>query len=75
MALWRIRRLENQPESLTSLECIAPEIPMAVTMHDDDTGAEEVSTLCWDPTSPTAAQDLLDTLRVAGYDPSDWHGA
>lgn len=75
MALWRIQRLEQVPPDLTMLTCVDPEVPNRITMYDDQSGFSETHERCWDWTSPTAASDLLDALRVAGYDPSDWHGA
>lgn len=71
MALWRVKRIENAPEGIATVDCVAGEVPTLVTLEDTDTGDVSNVQLCVNPAADFC--DILRTLDVT-YSPNDWQG-
>lgn len=52
MTMWTIKRIDSQHGSEIAVDCAAGQDPVLVTLHDNDTGAEQTVAACFDPSAP-----------------------
>jgi len=72
MALWHLYRMETDPNlGPLALTCVDGEDPIKFTLWDSEGQVYSTISACID--RGATPDDILNILRTAGYDPSEWH--